>query len=83
MRSADSEFHKSLEYILANDPRPLMLTFTLDEELFGVHSEVELKPGGKDIEVTLENRSEYVQLVLAHKLVVRAVRAPAAARPAP
>ena len=33
LRSADSEFHKSLEYILANDPEPLMLTFTTDEEL--------------------------------------------------
>jgi len=35
--------------------------FCVDHEAFGVHKEHELKPGGKDIAVTEENKKEYVK----------------------
>lgn len=40
----------------------LGLTFTAEEEEFGVIKEVELKPGGGEIDVTEENKAEFVEL---------------------
>merc|ERR1719506_2031217 len=37
------------------------LKFAVEYECFGTMVEVELKDGGKDVAVTLENREEYVQ----------------------
>ncbi|KAA6361019.1 MAG: putative E3 ubiquitin-protein ligase Itchy, partial [Streblomastix strix] len=36
--------------------------------------EIELKPNGKDIEVTQENKKEYIKLVIKHKLTNKIVR---------
>lgn len=63
MEMVDTEFHNSIKYILENDPEPLCLNFTATREFVGQVEEVELKPGGTDIEVTEENKKEYVEWV--------------------
>lgn len=61
MEMVDTEFYNSIKYILENDPEPLCLTFTANREFVGQVEEVELKPGGGDIDVTESNRKEYVE----------------------
>jgi E3 ubiquitin-protein ligase NEDD4 len=39
----------------------LELTFATDDERFGETVSIELKPGGEEIEVTNENKHEYVE----------------------
>ena len=39
----------------------LELTFSTEDERFGEHVSIELKPGGEEIEVTNENKREYVE----------------------
>lgn len=39
----------------------LELTFSTDDERFGETVSIELKPGGEEIEVTNENKREYVE----------------------
>jgi E3 ubiquitin-protein ligase NEDD4 len=41
----------------------LELTFATDDERFGETVSIELKPGGDNIEVTNENKGEYVEYV--------------------
>lgn len=41
----------------------LELTFSTDDERFGETVSIELKPGGEEIEVTNENKREYVEWV--------------------
>jgi E3 ubiquitin-protein ligase NEDD4 len=48
-----------LEEILARQ-------FTIDYERFGETITEEIKPGGKDIYVTKENRKEFVDLYIDH-----------------
>lgn len=69
MESVDAEYFKSLEWIMANDPEPLALTFEVDADQFGDIREVNLRPNGKDIPVTEDNKHEFVQLVTEWRLV--------------
>jgi hypothetical protein len=39
----------------------LELTFATDDERFGETVSIELKPGGEELEVTNENKGEYVE----------------------
>lgn len=39
----------------------LELTFSVDDDRFGEMVTVDLKDGGRDIEVTEENKKEYVE----------------------
>jgi E3 ubiquitin-protein ligase NEDD4 len=39
----------------------LELTFATDDERFGETVSIELKPGGEELEVTNENKHEYVE----------------------
>lgn len=39
----------------------LELTFSVDDDRFGEMVTVDLKEGGRDIEVTEENKKEYVE----------------------
>jgi hypothetical protein len=48
--------------------RELCLTFSLDEDVFGARRVTELRPGGAEVEVTAENRAEYVRAYTAHVL---------------
>jgi len=71
MESVDREYYQSLKYILDNDPADLDLTFVVSEEVLGMLKEHELKPGGKDIPVTEQNKKEYIDLVINYRFVHR------------
>lgn len=71
MESVDTEYYNSLLWIKENDPSELMLTFCVDEETFGHTSQRELKPNGANIEVTDENKDEYIRLVIEWRFVSR------------
>ncbi|KAA6309810.1 MAG: putative E3 ubiquitin-protein ligase, partial [Streblomastix strix] len=70
----DADAYKSLVFIAENDPSVLMLDFTLTITEFDQMKEIELKPNGKDIEVTQENKKKYIKLVIKHKLTYNIVR---------
>ncbi|XP_076078834.1 E3 ubiquitin-protein ligase HACE1-like [Mytilus galloprovincialis] len=63
--SIDPDYAKNLQWILDHDidNLGLDLTFSVETDVFGVMQEVELKPGGRKITVTEENKTEYAQLV--------------------
>lgn len=71
MESVDTEYYNSLMWIKENDPRQLELTFCVDEDTFGQKSQHELKAGGANIEVTNENKDEYIKLVIEWRFVAR------------
>lgn len=69
MEGVDAEFYRSLKWTLDNDIEGILdLTFSAEEERFGELVTVDLKPGGRDIEVTNENKKEYVELVTEWKI---------------
>ncbi|CAO3680149.1 unnamed protein product [Rhizopus stolonifer] len=64
MESVDAEFHRSLMWILDNDITDILdLTFSTDDDRFGEVVSVDLIPNGENIEVTEENKKEYVNLI--------------------
>ncbi|TMW53549.1 hypothetical protein DOY81_001313 [Sarcophaga bullata] len=71
MESVDTEYYNSLMWIKENDPRQLELTFCVDEDTFGQKSQHELKGEGANIEVTNENKDEYIKLVIEWRFVAR------------
>lgn len=72
MEGVDVEFYRSLKWICDNDITDILdLTFSAEDERFGEIVEVDLKPGGRDIEVTEENKHEYVELVSEWKISKR------------
>lgn len=59
----DPEHYKSLVWLLENDITGVIHnTFSVEHNAFGEMRVHELKPGGKDVEVTEENKKEYVKL---------------------
>ncbi|KAG1065748.1 hypothetical protein G6F41_009017 [Rhizopus arrhizus] len=64
MESVDAEYHRSLMWILDNDITDILdLTFSTDDDRFGEVVTVDLIPNGQNIEVTEENKKEYVNLI--------------------
>jgi len=60
----DPLYHKSLMWILDNDVNEMEeVTFSTTVDNFGEKVLIDLKPGGRDILVTEENKSEFVQLI--------------------
>lgn len=70
LESIDPEFYNSLCWIRDNNIEEccLEMSFSTDFEVLGKISEVELKPGGKDIQVTEENKEEYIELMMQWRL---------------
>ncbi|KAJ1654727.1 hypothetical protein IWQ61_005394 [Dispira simplex] len=69
MESIDADVHRSLTWMLQNDITDVLdLTFSLEEERFGELVTIDLKPDGRNIMVTEENKSEYVELVTNWKI---------------
>lgn len=54
--------------MLENDAEMLCQGFVLSSKFFDEDKDIELKPNGKDIDVTNENKFEYCQLVLHYRL---------------
>lgn len=70
MESHDPEYYKSLVWILENDITHVIVeTFSVTEDEFGVEKIHDLIPNGRDIEVTNENKQEFVRLVVEFKLL--------------
>jgi E3 ubiquitin-protein ligase HUWE1 len=69
IEAVDPDFFKNLKWMLENDITDVLdLTFAEETDYFGRKSVVELKPGGKDIKVTNDNKREYVNLVARHRM---------------
>ncbi|PSN38361.1 hypothetical protein C0J52_06914 [Blattella germanica] len=66
----NGEFHQSLLWIKENDISNdlLDLTFAVTEEVFGQVVERELKPGGRNVNVTEKNKKEYLERVVRWRL---------------
>uniref|UniRef100_A0A4W3JL23 HECT-type E3 ubiquitin transferase n=1 Tax=Callorhinchus milii TaxID=7868 RepID=A0A4W3JL23_CALMI len=63
LESVDPELHKSLIWILENDITPVLdHTFCVEHNCFGRIIQQELKPNGRNVPVTEENKREYVRL---------------------
>lgn len=64
MEGVDEEYHKNLTWMLDNDITDILdQTFSVDDEQFGETITIDLKPGGRDIPVTNDNKHEYVEYV--------------------
>uniref|UniRef100_A0A8C3ASL1 E3 ubiquitin-protein ligase n=1 Tax=Cyclopterus lumpus TaxID=8103 RepID=A0A8C3ASL1_CYCLU len=65
LESIDPEFYNSLMWIKDNNIEEcgLEMFFSVDKEILGEISTHELKTGGGDLQVTEENKEEYIRLV--------------------
>jgi E3 ubiquitin-protein ligase NEDD4 len=62
MEGVDADFHRNLTWTLENDITDILeLTFSTDDERFGESIVIDLKPDGRNIEVTNENKKEYIE----------------------
>ncbi|KAL3825824.1 hypothetical protein ACJIZ3_021853 [Penstemon smallii] len=70
LSTLDPELYKNLIYVkhYDGDARELSLDFTVTEESLGKRHVIELKPGGKDIYLTNENKLQYVHAMADYKL---------------
>lgn len=72
MEGVDSEAYNSLKWILENSIDGILdLTFSVDDERFGELVVIDLKPNGREIEVTDENKKEYVELYTQWRIADR------------
>ena len=72
MESIDTDLFRSLTWTLENSIEGVLdLTFAVDDVRFGEVISVELKPNGKDVQVTDENKKEYVQLITEWRIKKR------------
>lgn len=70
MEGVDADFHRNLTWMLENDITDVLdLTFATEDDRFGERVTIDLKPGGNDIEVTNENKHEYVEYAPKYHLV--------------
>jgi HECT-domain (ubiquitin-transferase) len=70
LENLDPSLFKNLKLMLEHRLEDLGIfeSFSAVEDRFGVKETVELTPGGNEIEVTDENKSEYVQLIAEYKM---------------
>ncbi|EHY64806.1 hypothetical protein NERG_02209 [Nematocida ausubeli] len=70
VEALDPEFHRSLVWILENDiENVLEMTFSMEQDRFGITEVIDLKENGRNIPLTNANKREYVELVCGFKLV--------------
>ncbi|GAB7362571.1 hypothetical protein MBLNU230_g2887t1 [Neophaeotheca triangularis] len=71
MESLDLDYYKSLDWMWKNDITGVLddNTFTDENDRFGAVEIVDLKPNGRNIEVTEENKKEYITLINRYRLV--------------
>ncbi|XVF76313.1 hypothetical protein PTKIN_Ptkin13bG0256300 [Pterospermum kingtungense] len=70
LSTLDPELYRNLMYVkhCDGDIKELCLDFTVTEESFGKRHVIELKPGGKDVSVSNENKMQYVHAMADYKL---------------
>lgn len=66
LKDIDGTIYEAVQYIIDHDPEVLMLTFTVSVDEFGRRREIELKPNGANIDVTDDNKAEYVHLLIQY-----------------
>ncbi|SSD61350.1 probable E3 ubiquitin-protein ligase RSP5 [Saccharomycodes ludwigii] len=72
MEGVDNEVYNSLKWILENPIEGILdLTFSVDDDRFGEIVTIDLKADGRDVEVTDENKKEYVELFTQWKICDR------------
>ncbi|KKA29003.1 hypothetical protein TD95_004684 [Thielaviopsis punctulata] len=73
MEGVDADFHRSLQWILDNDISDGILeqTFSTEDERFGTIVVEDLIPNGRNIDVTNENKKEYVDLMVKWRIQKR------------
>ncbi|KAL1709877.1 hypothetical protein EV121DRAFT_286277 [Schizophyllum commune] len=72
LESVDAELYRGMVWMLENDITDIIdETFTTMEERFGEMVTIELKPGGADVQVTEENKKEYVDLIVEYRISKR------------
>lgn len=72
MEGIDNEYFNSLVWMLSNDITGIMEpTFSEEIEKFGIKEIVDLIPNGRNIDVTNENKKEYVEYVAEFKIYKR------------
>lgn len=71
METVDDVLYKGLVWMQENDVTDMMYAFSVDDEIFDEKVEIELKPGGKDIDVTNENKEEYIELLIDWRMNTR------------
>jgi len=70
IEGVDPELHRSLTWMLENNMTGVIdTTFSVEHNSFGVLRVHELKPGGRDILVTEENKKEYVKLYVNYRFM--------------
>jgi hypothetical protein len=68
MEDIDPDYYKNLSWILTNPIEGLDLTFSYEADEFGQVVVKDLKPNGRNVLVTEENKQEYVSLVCYAKM---------------
>ncbi|KAH6613770.1 hypothetical protein B0J18DRAFT_64301 [Chaetomium sp. MPI-SDFR-AT-0129] len=73
MEGVDADFHRSLQWMLDNDISGGILeqTFSTEDERFGSITVEDLIPNGRNIDVTNENKKEYVDLMVKWRIQKR------------
>lgn len=73
MEGVDADYHRSLQWILDNDIEAAMmdLTFSTEDDQFGVTKVEDLMDDGRNIEVTNANKKEYVDLMIKWRIQKR------------
>ncbi|GJJ71877.1 E3 ubiquitin-protein ligase NEDD4 [Entomortierella parvispora] len=73
LESVDADVHRNLNWLLNDDTaaETLDTTFSTNDERFGEVVTIDLKPGGSEIEVTEENKKEYVELMTEWRITRR------------
>ncbi|KAK0615002.1 hypothetical protein B0T17DRAFT_619836 [Bombardia bombarda] len=73
MEGVDADFHRSLQWMLDNDISGGILeqTFSTEDERFGVITVEDLIPNGRNIDVTNDNKKEYVDLMVKWRIEKR------------
>jgi E3 ubiquitin-protein ligase HUWE1 len=67
VESIDPEYYRNLGWMLENDITSVLEeTFSIVREQFGEMLTIDLKPNGRNLNVTEANKHEYVQLVAEH-----------------
>lgn len=70
-KDIDESLFSSLQWILKNDVKQLSLYFEINTNDFGEHRAIKLKENGSQIEVTNENKFEYVYLRANYALYIQ------------
>lgn len=70
METLDLDYYKSVVWMLENDITDIITeTFSVEDEVFGETKIVDLIPDGRNVQVTEENKHEYVRLVVEYKMI--------------